>query len=55
MTIPDTDTLRRWLLHRLPPAQAEALEERLFDDDATHDSGFAAALREGRDHVRARF
>ena len=46
MTIPDTETLRRWLLHQLPPAQTEALEERLFDDDATQDSGFAAALRE---------
>lgn len=46
MTIADTDNLRCWLLHQLAPAQAEALEERLFADDATQDGSFAAALRE---------
>lgn len=46
MTMADTDTLRRWLLRQLPPAQTEALEVRLFDDDATQDGSFAAALRE---------
>jgi len=46
MTIPDTDILRRWLLHQLSPMQTEALEARLFDDDATQDGSFTAALRE---------
>jgi len=59
MTIPDTDILRRWLLHQLPATQAEALEERLFDDDATHGGDFAAALREAEhdlvdDYARGR-
>ncbi|MEP7042798.1 MAG: hypothetical protein ABI843_07025 [Dokdonella sp.] len=46
MTIPETDTLRRWLLHQLTPVQSEALEDRLFDDDARQDGSFTAALHE---------
>jgi hypothetical protein len=34
MTEPTDDILRRWLLHKLPPADAEALEQRVLTDEA---------------------
>ena len=40
MTEPTDDTLRDWLLGTLAPAEAEALEQRLIEDEA-----FAARLR----------
>jgi hypothetical protein len=40
MTEPTDDTLRDWLLGTLAPAKAEALEQRLIEDEA-----FAARLR----------
>jgi hypothetical protein len=40
MTEPTDDTLRDWLLGELAPAQAEALEQRLIEDE-----DFAAHLR----------
>jgi anti-sigma-K factor RskA len=41
MTEPTDDTLRDWLLGQLAPADAEALEERLIEDEA-----FATRLRD---------
>jgi hypothetical protein len=41
MNEPNDETLRRWLLRRLPTNEAEALEQRLLQDDA-----FGERLRE---------